>query len=403
MSKIMFFLCLHQQKQGITEGTFDAKFKNNTKAMKTMRISNPLKLAAISLLVAGGLFLQGCFATTGKDDISKNLGKITGEYTAKLGYAPFAAPSIARYTSPKKVIVNLEVIEKTMRLANGTEYRFWTYNGTVPGPMIRVHEGDEVEVHLSNDPNNTMPHNIDMHAVIGPGGGADASLTAPGHTSVFSFRALKPGLFVYHCATAPVGMHIANGMYGMILVEPKDGLPKVDKEFYVMQGEVYTEGNYGDTGLQKFDLQKAIDEKPDYVVFDGSVGSLMGQNAIQANVGQKVRIFFGNAGPNLSSSFHVIGQIFDNIYKDGGTLVNHDVQTTSVAPGDAVIGDFTASVPGTYTLVDHAIFRAFNKGAVGQLVVSGKENKAIFSGKEEDKLFQPTLKGGPVEIPNTQK
>lgn len=371
--------------------------------MKKIKISHPLKIAAFSLLVAGGLFLQGCFSTSDKDNINKNLGKLTGEYTAQLGKAPFAPPSIAEYKSPKKVIVNLEVIEKTMRLANGTEYTYWTYNGTVPGPMIRVHEGDEVEVHLSNDPNNTMPHNIDMHAAIGPGGGADASLTAPGHTSVFSFRALKPGLFIYHCATAPVGMHIANGMYGMILVEPKDGLPKVDKEFYIMQGEIYTEGKNGDTGLQKFDLQKALDEKPEYVVFDGSVGSLMGQNAIQAKVGQKVRIFFGNAGPNLTSSFHVIGEIFDNVYQDGGNLVNHDVQTTTVAPGSAVIADFTADVPGTYTLVDHAIFRAFNKGAVGQLVISGKDNKAIFSGKQEDELFKPTIKDGPIETTNAQK
>jgi nitrite reductase (NO-forming) len=355
------------------------------------------------LLLLSGVLLQGCFsASTDGDNSSRNLEKITGEYTAKLGEAPFAAPSIAGYKSPQKVIVNMHVIEKPMRLANGTQYTFWTFNGTVPGPMIRVHEGDEVEVHLSNSPNSTMPHNIDLHAATGPGGGAEASLTAPGHTSVFSFRALKPGLFIYHCATAPVGMHIANGMYGLILVEPKGGLPKVDKEFYIVQGEIYTEGSYGDTGLQKFDLQKALDERPDYVVFDGSVGSLMGNNAIHAKTGEKVRIYFGNAGPNLTSSFHVIGEIFDKVYLEGGQMINRDVQTTLVPAGGAVITEFTSRVPGIYTLVDHSIFRAFNKGAVGQLQVSGEENKDIYSGKIKDEPYKPAFQDATGE-PVTRK
>jgi nitrite reductase (NO-forming) len=132
-----------------------------------------------------------------------------------------------------------------------------------------------------------MPHNIDLHAVTGPGGGAAASFTAPGHSSVFSFKALNPGLYVYHCATAPVGMHIANGMYGLILVEPREGLPKVDREYYVMQGDFYTKGKYGEPGLQPFSMEKAILEQPDYVVFNGSVGAMTGDKAIKANVGEK--------------------------------------------------------------------------------------------------------------------
>ena len=174
-----------------------------------------------------------------------------------------------------------------------------------------------------------MPHNIDLHAVTGPGGGAKASLTLPGQESVFTFTAMNPGLFVYHCATSPVPMHMANGMYGMILVEPKAGLPKVDREFYVMQSEFYTKGKFGEHGMQTLDMDKGIDEKPTYVVFNGSVGALTGDKALQAKVGERVRLFVGDAGPNLTSSFHVIGEIFDNVYTEGGSVATqHNVQTT---------------------------------------------------------------------------
>src|SRR5690606_21493537 len=153
---------------------------------------------------------------------------------------------------------------------------------------------------------------IDLHAVTGPGGGAASSFTAPGHASQFTFTALNPGLYVYHCATAPVGMHVTNGMYGLILVEPKEGLPRVDREYYVMQGDYYTVGKYREKGLQNFDMEKAIDENATYVLFNGREGSLTGENALQANVGEKVRLYVGNGGPNLVSSFHVIGEIFDS-------------------------------------------------------------------------------------------
>ncbi|MCL5020901.1 MAG: copper-containing nitrite reductase [Bacteroidetes bacterium] len=258
----------------------------------------------------------------------------------------------------------------------------------VPGPMIRVRQGDLVEIHLSNDPSDMMSHSIDMHAVIGPGGGAAASVTLPGHTSVFSFRALHPGLFIYHCATQPVPMHIANGMYGMILVQPKKGLPHVEKEFYIMQSEFYTTGNYEDPGLQQFDLQKALAEDPTYVVFNGSVGAVMGDNALKVDKGQEVRLYVGNIGPNLISSFHVIGELFDNVYGEGGsTVTSHDIQTTLIPAGGAAIVEFKAEVPGTYTFVDHSIFRAFNKGAMGQIIVSGSPSPELFSGKQEDEIY----------------
>ncbi len=233
-----------------------------------------------------------------------------------------------------------------------------------------------------------MPHSIDLHAVLGPGGGALASQTLPGHTSVFSFKATHAGLYVYHCATQPVPMHIANGMYGLILVQPKDGLPQVDREFYVMQSEFYTTGEYGAPGLQQFSMEKALAENPDYVVFNGSVGALTDANSLHAEVGDKVRLFVGNIGPNKISSFHIIGEIFDKVYDYGGAEVTQkNVQTVLIPAGGAVIIEFTVKVPGTFLLVDHSIFRAFNKGALGMLKVTGNESKDIFSGKQADELF----------------
>src|SRR2546421_4990430 len=311
---------------------------------------------------------------------------VTGVETAVLTQAPNVPPPITR-KKPAKVIVNVEVREVTKRLADGVEYVFWTFGGDVPGSFIRVREGDQVEFHLNNHQNNKMPHNIDLHAVTGPGGGAASSFTAPGHSSQFSFKALNPGIYVYHCATAPVGMHVGNGMYGLILVEPKEGLPPVDREYYVMQGEFYTTGKYGEEGLQAFDMNKATDEKPTYVVFNGAVGSLVGDKALTAKIGEKIRLFVGNGGPNLACSFHLIGEILDTVYPEAGTQPTHNVQTTVIPPGGSAIVEFKVEVPGTYILVDHALFRAFNKGALGMLKVDGPQDLLVYSGKEVDAVY----------------
>ena len=313
--------------------------------------------------------------------------EIVGEEKAVLTSPPMVPPPITRKTATK-LIVNLEVIEKVKRMADGVDYLFWTFGGDVPGSFIRVREGDLIEFHLGNHPTSKMPHNIDLHAVTGPGGGAASSFTAPGHRSQFSFKALNPGLYVYHCATAPVGMHVANGMYGLILVEPKEGLPKVDHEYYVMQGDFYTAGAFGEEGLQSFDQAKAVNEQPSYVVFNGAVGSLVGDKALKAKVHETVRLYVGNGGPNLSSSFHVIGEIFDQVYQEGGTVpTQKNVQTTIVPPGGSAIVEFKTDVPGTYIIVDHALFRAFNKGALGMLKVEGPENLLVYSGKEVDETY----------------
>ncbi|GGX17790.1 copper-containing nitrite reductase [Aquimarina muelleri] len=323
---------------------------------------------------------------------------------------PVSRKMIAELTSPpnvpkptgkrkaKNLIVNMEILEKEGEMTDGVKYVYWTFGGTVPGSFIRTKIGDEIEFHLKNHPDNKLPHNIDLHAVTGPGGGATSSFISPGHEAKFSFKVLNPGLYVYHCATAPVGMHIANGMYGLILVEPEEGLPDVDKEYYVMQGDFYTKGGNGDRGLQPFDMKKAVNEDADYVVFNGKVGSLTGDNAITANVGETVRLYVGNGGPNLVSSFHVIGEIFDAVYVEGGNFINKNVQTTLIPAGGAAIVEFKVDVPGTFILVDHSIFRAFNKGALGMLKVQGDENKTIYSGKQEEGIYQPEG-GGIQEMP----
>ena len=280
---------------------------------------------------------------------------------------------------PRRVNVTLYTEEVTGALANGTTYHYWTFNGKVPGPFVRVRVGDIVTVRLTNDPASMMMHNVDFHAVLGPGGGAPATVAAPGETKSFTFKATTPGLFVYHCATMPVAEHIANGMFGMILVEPTGGLPKVDREFYVMQNELYTDKPYGTQGLLGESYEKLMAETPEYYMFNGAVGALTDQKPLKSKVGETVRIFFGDAGPNKTSSFHIIGEIFNKAYQYGSleTPPLRGVQTISVPPGDATIVEFKTQVPGKYLLVDHAIVRV-ERGLVGDLLVDGPKNDALF-------------------------
>ena len=357
-------------------------------------INKTYKFLKISFIICfGAIVISSCGNSSNE---KQNLAEIlvTGVMDAELTAPPFV-PNPIGSRAATKLIVNMEIIEKEGVMADGVKYIYWTFGGSVPGSFIRTRVGDEVEFHLKNHPENKLPHNIDLHSVTGPGGGAASSFVAPGHEVVFSFKVINQGLYVYHCATAPVGMHIANGMYGLILVEPEGGLPPVDKEYYIMQGDFYTKGANGEKGLQPFDMGKAIKEQPDYVVFNGKVGALTGDNAITAKVGETVRLYVGNGGPNLVSSFHVIGEIFDNVNIEGGSLINHDVQTTLIPAGGSSIVEFKVDVPGTFIIVDHSIFRTFNKGSLGMLKVTGDENKSIYSGKQTDAVYHP--EGGTIQ------
>jgi nitrite reductase (NO-forming) len=293
--------------------------------------------------------------------------------------APTDLPATVSGRDAQTVRVELDTIERVADLADGTTYRYWTFNGQVPGPFVRVRVGDTVEVTLRNHEDSWMQHNVDFHAVTGPGGGGVATVADPGTEKGFSFKALNPGLYVYHCAVPMAAQHISNGMYGLILVEPEGGLPKVDHEFYVMQGELYTEEAFGQKGELTESYDKLMNELPEYYVFNGAANALSGDNALHAKVGETVRIYFGVGGPNKTSSFHVIGEIFDNAYQLASltTAPLTNVQTITVPPGGAAAVDFKVEVPGTYVLVDHALSRAA-RGLVGQLVVEGDENPEIF-------------------------
>lgn len=288
-------------------------------------------------------------------------------------------PPITR-REPATVRVDLETKEIEAHLDEKAMFRFWTFNGTVPGPFIRVRVGDMVEVHLKNNAESWMMHNVDFHACTGPGGGAGATTAAPGEERSFTFKALNPGIYVYHCAVPPVALHIANGMYGLILVEPEEGLPPVDREFYVMQGELYTEEPFGSSGLLTESYDKLLNERPEYFVFNGHVGALTDHYPLKAQVGETVRIYFGVGGPNYTSGFHVIGEIFDKAYQLGSVTspAIKDVQSIAVPPGSANIVEFKCEVPGRYVLVDHALSRA-ERGLAGYLIVEGPENHDVFN------------------------
>lgn len=300
------------------------------------------------------------------------------ERVADIGADPNAVP-----TEPQKpdadgiVRIHLNVKEVIAEISPGIYYNYWTYNGQTPGPMLRIREGDTVELTLTNDPTSLHHHNIDLHAVTGQGGGAALTEVLPGETKTFRWKALNPGLYIYHCAMPNVSTHNSHGQYGLILVEPKGGLSKVDKEFYIVQGELYTVGQLGKKGLVAFDSNALLDGDPNYVVFNGKIE---GAPRMHAKVGEKVRIYVGNGGVNLISSFHVIGEIFDTVYPEGniGGSMEKNVQTTAVLPGGSSIVEFTLDVPGKYLLVDHALAR-MNKGAWAVLEVSGDANKNIFA------------------------
>ncbi len=294
--------------------------------------------------------------------------------------APNAPPPITRKEAAN-VIVELEAGEWVGKLSDDNNYKFWGFNGTVPGPMVRVMVGDTVEIHLKNKADSKESHNIDFHAVTGPGGGAAMLNTEPGQESKLRFKALNAGLYFYHCATASPSIpeHIANGMYGAILVEPVGGLKKVDKEFYVVQSEFYTkDGKKGET--LEFSFENGLMEHPSHVVFNGNAHSLV-KNPLKAKVGDTIRMFYINAGPNHVASWHIIGEIFDRVYPEGSltTAPLEGLQTTVVPAGGSSMAEFKVEVPGTYLNVDHSIFR-IAKGAVGLLKVEGPEQPEIYKG-----------------------
>ncbi|MDE2166380.1 MAG: nitrite reductase, copper-containing [Alphaproteobacteria bacterium] len=304
---------------------------------------------------------------------------------ANIARDPADVPAPIGRRAPQHVRFDLETVETTGQLADGVTYQYWTFRRPgeapqVPGPLLRARVGDTIEIRLTNSPTSMMMHNIDLHAVMGPFGGSQATACAPGQTKSFTFKATRPGLFVYHCATPSVAMHISNGMHGMILIEPAAGLPKVDREFYIMQSEIYTTQAYGTPGAATVSYDKILAETPEYFVFNGAADALTKRHPLKGKVGETVRVFFGVGGPNKASSFHIIGQIMERLYDQASLVAKplEAVQTTTVAPGGAVVAEFNLVVPGTFPIVDHAIAR-IERGAKGLLQVEGPEDTAIFN------------------------
>lgn len=359
--------------------------------------TNPINTALLLTIALLGIAIVVLLVTQmwGKASSSPALSQATpqtleaiGANLPQIALDPIAISAPIGSRAPKLVRVDLEAVEVEAQLAEGTSYTYYTFGGAVPGPFLRVKLGDTVEVHFKNRVGNSMMHSVDFHAATGFGGGGAVSQAMPGETKIFSFKAMAAGLFVYHCATPLAAQHITNGQYGLILVEPAGGLPKVDREFYVMQGELYTTAPNGTPGRQQLDSQKLLAENPEFFVFNGATNALTEQHPLKAKVGETIRIFFGVGGPNFISTFHVIGEIFDKVY-DQASLTNPltHIQSALTGPGSASIVELKLDYPGRFLLVDHALSRAA-KGLLGHLLVEGKADPTIF------KTMTPVNPGG---------
>ncbi len=321
-----------------------------------------------------------------------------------------APPSLPQYEqrdkgAPKVVEVELTVVEKKLEIEPGVFTWALTYNGTVPGPIIVVHQYDYIEVKIINPATNTMMHNIDFHAATGAMGGGDISLVAPGQQVTFRFRAIKPGVFVYHCAPGGimVPLHVVSGMNGAIMVLPRNGLTDengnsltFDKAYYIAQQDYYLpkddKGNYKQysSPAEGFgDLIKSMKTlSPTHIFFNGTAGALTGDNALKANVGDKV--LFITSSANRDTRIHLIGGHAD-LYWAGGSFANKplaDFETWPVPGGTAVAAIYQFRQPGTYTLLDHNLIEALAYGAAAQIIVEGKWN---------DDLMKEVEKPAPIQ------
>jgi len=307
--------------------------------------------------------------------------------TERVAANPTALPEPIDRDSPKTISVEMTTLEQVAEVEPGVTYTYMTFDGRIPGPMVRARLGDHIEMTITNDESNSMPHNIDLHAVRGPGGGAEASMVAPGETKTFTFKATYPGLFIYHCAVPNLDYHISSGMFGGILIEPEDGLPEVDHEFYLGQQELYTKGEAGEKGHHDFDFEAMKAEDPTYVLMNGEKYAIgpNGYNEMQMETGETARVFYVVGGPNLDSSFHPIGSVWDEVYPQGGigSDVHRNIQTTPVKPGSSTITTLHAPVPGPIKIVDHALTRVARKGALAVIDVQGEPNPDVFDAGEE--------------------
>lgn len=345
----------------------------------------------VSLMIAGllAIFLLGCTSVS-----SQTQGDVGASYQARsfaevqpenvdLQLVP--APNLPAFPEcngePRNVRFTLETAEYEAEIAPGITFPFLSFNGAVPAPAIVVCLGDWVEVTLINPAESRHAHNVDFHAATGALGGGGVSTVSPGKQTTFRFQAIKEGAFVYHCAIPPIPMHVTSGMYGSIIVLPKGGLSEVDKQFYMMEGDFYSEPSEDDPSRHVYSPERISNENPSFVVTNGKVGALTGDNALKVNVGEKVRFFYGQA--NDESWIHIIGGHFDKVYARGSfhpdSAKEYGVETTTVAAGSVTVAEYTFKYPGTYLFVNHKLIRATEKGQAVQIVVEGADNPDLMT------------------------
>jgi nitrite reductase (NO-forming) len=303
--------------------------------------------------------------------------------TDRIAADPRELPDPVDWDSPRAHEVKMTTTEETAEVEPGVTFDYMTFDGRIPGPMVRVRRGDTVTLTLTNEEGNTKPHNIDFHAVYGPGGGADHTTVNPGESATIEFTAMYPGVFVYHCAVPNMDQHISAGMYGAILVEPEEGLPEVDRELYFGQNELYTDGEAGEEGHHAFDFDGMTTEEPTYVCLNGEAYPFTeeGYGPVTVDKGERVRIFYANGGPNHISSWHAIGNVWETFYRDGAiaSQPDHYVETAPVVPGSVAIAEIDTPVPGPIKLVDHALSRVVRKGMLGIIEVEGEPEPDIYN------------------------
>jgi nitrite reductase (NO-forming) len=353
-----------------------------------------LKTAA----AGGAASLAGCLSNLGNDqqntddtptDTMNNQNESDGLDPAKdvdtdrIAADPTELPDPVDWDEPRHHEIEIETTEETAEIEPGVTFDYMTFGGRVPGPMVRARRGDTVNLTLANPDDNSMPHNIDFHAVYGPGGGADDTTINPGESATIEFKAMYPGVHVYHCAVPNMDHHISAGMFGAILVEPEEGLPEVDRELYFGQNEIYTNGASGEEGHHEFSYDNMRDEEPTYVCLNGEAYAFTGNGygPVTVDKGERVRIFWSNGGPNHISSWHGIGNVWETFYRDGDVVSDPDryVETAPVTPGSVAIAEIDTPVPGPIKLVDHALTRVVRKGALGVVQVEGDAEPDIFN------------------------
>jgi len=362
--------------------------KDQEKELKTTvenRISRKSFIRGIgSMMAAGGVLGLGRLNSVQAS--AKRISELkevqTVESAARIAADPFKIPPPIHRTESNTHHVLLETKEMVGEIEPGVRFNYMTFGGQIPGPMIRVRQGDTVELTLKSNAKNHMIHNIDLHAVYGTGGGAGDTLVAPGQSKTIRFKAMYPGAFIYHCAVSNLDFHISSGMFGMILVEPPQGLPHVDREIYLGQNELYTDKETGQKGFHNFSFDNMTKENPTYVLLNGQKDALTkgGFGEIAAKQGEKVRVFFVCGGPNLTSSFHPIGNIWTKAWPEGAIANNplHYIQTQPVPPGSCGVFELELPIAQKIKLVDHALTRVARKGMLGVIDVQGKANPEIF-------------------------